>query len=140
MKTILLGLLAVIATSSTFAQKPKHVSTLLNSGTSQIQLYYPGNANVNNKAIQSTKYVIPSVSKKELMKREITNLNYNPILVQPLDSHLNMCAECIPQVTVNRKGSKQGGKEYTCTMFPGSGSNQVTCPICKMNLQTASGK
>jgi putative DNA topoisomerase len=117
MKTIFLGLLAIIATSTTFAQKPKPVSTLLNSSTSQIQFYYPRNLeNVSYKPGGSPTHVDNSISKKEQMKREVTKFQFNPIQVQVLGDPERNCSKCKTEIIVDRIGSKQGVKKYSCTM------------------------
>lgn len=83
-----------------------------------------------------------SASKKEQMKREVTNTYTCPVHTDVVSDHAGKCPKCKATMVVDRKGSKQALKTYTCSMHPTVKSDKPgKCPVCNMALEeTAKNK
>jgi predicted RNA-binding Zn-ribbon protein involved in translation (DUF1610 family) len=114
MKTLFLMLVASLFITASFAQKAKAFNLKPNAPT---VIAVGGSSS--------------SLSLKEQMKAEVTKLNSystNVSFVKVLPS----CPKCREQLVVNRTGSKQLNKVYTCEMHPQMACNKDRrCPVCK---------
>jgi putative DNA topoisomerase len=138
MKSLLIVLVAFLATTVTFGQKSKGNVASPNS-TGRVQVLYscpmhpdvtsdkPGKCPKCNKDL--------ALSPKEKMKREVTNTYTCPMHAEILSDHAGTCPKCKQQLVVDRKGSKQPKKVYSCTMHPDViAYQQGKCPICNIDL------
>ena len=143
MKTIIILLIASFATLATFAQKSKINSSTTKPATVVVQYACPMHPDVvSDKPGKCPKCNMDlSLSKKEQMKREVTNTYTCPMHQEVASNHAGNCPKCSAKLVVDRRGSKQGSTVYTCSMHSNVASNKEgKCPICGMNLEKKTNK
>lgn len=138
MKSIIIFLIATLATCATFAQKAKANSDTTKKNTIIVTQYAcpmhpdvtsdkPGKCSKCNMDLTKTK--------KELMKAEVTHTYTCPMHSEVISNGPGTCAKCSSKLVVDRRGSKQGVVVYTCSMHPDVKSDVGgKCPKCNMDL------
>jgi len=142
MKMLLTLLIAVLATSTTFAQKAKANKKTPGSAMAIQSIYRcPMHPHVvSNEAGKCGKCNMDlTFSKKEQMKKENTKDYTCPMHNEVVDDTAGTCAKCgTALVVVNRKGSKQGNTVYVCSMHSEIVRDKSgKCPKCGMELTKA---
>lgn len=142
MKSFIILLIAIFATSSSFAQKSKSASNPSNkiSLTTYSCPMHPDV--VSNQPGKCPKCDMDlSLSKKEQMKLEVTKSFTCPIHPEVKSDNAGTCAKCSSQLVIDRKGSKQSKKIYTCSMHSEVMSAKPgKCPVCNMDLTKTKAK
>src|SRR5215210_5770922 len=145
MKTLIIILIASLATFTTFAQKAKG-NTKKAGSTITIQSNYrcPMHPDVvSNEPGKCSKCDMDlTLSKKEQMKKEVTKDYTCPMHKEVVSDMAGTCAKCgTALVVVDRKGSKQGNISYVCSMHPNVIADKAgKCAICGMDLTKANTK
>lgn len=137
MKSLLLLLVASFLTITSFAQKAKANIPNPYPTTVTVQYSCPMHPDVvSDKPGKCPKCNMDlTLSKKEQMKREVTNTYTCSMHTEVVSDHEGVCPKCKAQLVVDRRGSKQAVKEYTCTMHPNEHSSTPgKCPICNKPL------
>ncbi|TKK66323.1 hypothetical protein FC093_17210 [Ilyomonas limi] len=138
MKRVIILMLLVVCTATTFAQKSKADSAIKNSGTILVQYTCPMHPDViSDKQGKCPKCGMDlTLSKKEQMKREVTKTYTCPTHSELVSANPGNCPYCSAKLVVDRRGTKQGTVIYTCSMHPNVTVTKAgTCPICGMTLQ-----
>ena len=87
-------------------------------------------ANQYNFAATTIKTGIADISLKDQMKNNVTKA-YSNFVQSIATTKARKCPQCGEQIAVNRIGSKQASKVYTCTMHPNMAcGKEGPCPIC----------
>ena len=140
MKSLFLLLVGSILTTSGFAQKAKANVPKPNPTTLTVRYTCP----MHHDVVSDTPGKCPkcnmdlSLSKKEEMKKDVTNTYTCPMHTEVVSDHEGVCPKCKSQLVVGRRSSKQGVTEYTCTMHPNEQSSTPgKCPICNKPLVKA---
>lgn len=135
MKTLLIILIASLATFTSFAQKAKgNIKTPKSTMTIQSNYRCPMHPEVvSNEPGKCSKCDIDlTLSTKEKMKKEVMK-DFNCAMHKEVVSDMaGTCAKCgRALVGVDRKGSKQVSTSYVCSMHPEVADNKSgKCPKC----------
>lgn len=137
MKSIVILVMAFLLTSDGFAQKSKSNSMKQTPSAITAQYACPMHPEVvSDEAGKCSKCNMDlTLSKKEKMKKDVTNTFTCPMHKEVVSNHKGVCAKCKSALVADRKGSKQVGTVYTCTMHPEEKSNKsAKCPVCAMEM------
>lgn len=144
MKTIIVVLVATLATLNAFPQKSKANTSTSDSGTSiKVQYTCPMHPDiVSDKPGKCPKCNMDlTLSTKEQMKLKVTNTYTCPIHADVISNSPGTCPKCKSKLVIDRTGSKQGKIVYTCSMHPDVTSDKPgKCPKCNMDLTESKAK
>ncbi len=139
MKTLIIVLIASLATVTAYAQKAKgNIKTPATVMTIQSTYRCPMHPEVvSNEPGKCSKCNMDlTLSKKEEMKKDVMRDYTCPMHKEVISDMAGTCAKCgTALVSVDRKGSKQGWVSYVCSMHPGVVADKAgKCPICGKDL------